>query len=79
MGSRLMQPTLTAGEVSPSLHARVDINRYAAGLKRCRNFIVRPYGGAETTPRIALPGARGDGRERLREILDEIVRRLDPG
>lgn len=47
MGAKLLQPTLTAGEVSPSLHGRVDLNRYSAGLKRCRNFIVRPYGGVE--------------------------------
>lgn len=50
MGAKLLQPTLTAGEVSPSLHGRVDLNRYMAGLKRCRNFIVRPYGGVENRP-----------------------------
>lgn len=48
MGAKLLQPTMTAGEVAPSLYGRVDINRYAAGLKRCRNFIVRPYGGVES-------------------------------
>lgn len=47
MGVRLLQPTMTAGEVSPSLYGRVDIARYGAGLRRCRNFIVRPYGGVE--------------------------------
>jgi hypothetical protein len=50
MAAKLLQPTLTAGEVSPSLHGRVDINRYATGLKRCRNWIVRPYGGVENRP-----------------------------
>ena len=50
MGARLLQPTLTAGEVSPSLWGRVDLARYAAGLKQCRNFIVRPYGGVENRP-----------------------------
>lgn len=47
MGVHLLQPTMTAGEVSPSLYGRVDIARYASGLRRCRNFIVRPYGGVE--------------------------------
>lgn len=45
--TRLLQPSLTAGEMSPSLYARVDLARYQVGLKRCRNFIVRPYGGIE--------------------------------
>jgi hypothetical protein len=45
--TRLLQPSLTAGEISPSLYARVDTARYSTGLKRCRNFIVRPYGGVE--------------------------------
>lgn len=50
MGARLLQPTLTAGEISPSLWGRVDLARYASGLKQCRNFIVRPYGGVENRP-----------------------------
>lgn len=47
MGAKLLQPTMTGGELAPSLHGRVDIARYMASLKRCRNFIVRPYGGVE--------------------------------
>lgn len=50
MGARLLQPTMTAGELSPSLYGRVDLARYQAALKRCRNFIVRPYGGVENRP-----------------------------
>jgi hypothetical protein len=49
-GAKLLQPTLTAGELSPSLWGRVDINRYATGLRLCRNWIVRPYGGIENRP-----------------------------
>ena len=65
-GAKLLQPTLTAGEVSPSLHARVDINRYAAGLRRCRNFIVRPYGGIENRPGFRYADDAGDtGQHRL--------------
>lgn len=45
--TRLLQPSLTGGEVSPSLYGRVDTARYSVGLRRCRNFIVRPYGGVE--------------------------------
>jgi hypothetical protein len=39
------QPSFTTGELAPSLYARVDLARYYTGLKTCRNFIVRPYGG----------------------------------
>ena len=41
----IAQPSFTTGELSPSLQARVDLARYYTGLRTCRNFIVRPYGG----------------------------------
>jgi hypothetical protein len=42
---KLSQVSLTGGEVSPSLGARVDLARYATSLKTCRNFFVRATGG----------------------------------
>lgn len=60
MGAKLLQPTLTAGEVAPSLYGRVDINRYAAGLRKCRNFIVRPYGGVENRPGLRFIARTND-------------------
>lgn len=56
MGVHLLQPTMTAGEVSPSLYGRVDIARYSSGLRRCRNFIVRPYGGVENRTGLRFVG-----------------------
>lgn len=47
MPSPLLQPSLTAGEISPSLYARVDTARYQVALKTLYNFIVRPTGGVE--------------------------------
>jgi len=41
----LLQPSMTGGELSPSLHSRVDLARYLTSLKTCRNFIVQQYGG----------------------------------
>jgi hypothetical protein len=65
-GAKLLQPTLTAGEVSPSLYGRVDIARYGTGLRRCRNFIVRPYGGVENRPGFQyVDDAGDDGTHRL--------------
>ena len=40
-----IQPSFSGGELAPSLHARVDLAKYAVGLKTCRNFIVLAHGG----------------------------------
>lgn len=42
---KLGQVSLTGGEIAPSLHARVDLARYATSLKTCRNFCVSATGG----------------------------------
>jgi len=41
-----MQPTFASGEICPNLYARVDLAKYHAGLKVCRNFFILPQGGA---------------------------------
>jgi hypothetical protein len=48
--ARLLQPAFTRGEISPQLHARVDLALYQTGLKTLRNFIVRPQGGVSNRP-----------------------------
>lgn len=50
MGQGLIQPSFTAGELSPSMYGRIDFARYYSGLKTCRNFIVRQYGGVVNRP-----------------------------
>lgn len=40
------QPTLSGGELSPGLHGRVDLVRYATSVKQCRNVITKHTGGA---------------------------------
>ena len=40
-----IQPSFSGGELAPSLHARVDLAKYAVGLKTCRNFFVQAHGG----------------------------------
>jgi len=45
MPSALIQPSFSGGELAPSLHARVDLAKYAVGLKTCRNFLVQAHGG----------------------------------
>lgn len=50
MGIRKVQVGFSAGELSPSMYGRFDDPKYAQGLARCRNFIVRPQGPAEFRP-----------------------------
>lgn len=42
----VIQPSFNSGEISPSLHNRVDLDKYKSSLKTCRNFILHPQGGA---------------------------------
>ena len=45
-----IQPSFSGGELAPSLHARVDLAKYATGLKTCRNFFVQAHGGVDSRP-----------------------------
>ena len=54
---RLMQPSFASGEISPLLHARVDLARYATGLSLLKNMIVLPEGGVTRRPGLARLGA----------------------
>lgn len=67
--TKFLQPSFTGGELSPSLHARVDLARYGTSLRTARNFIVRPYGGVVNRP----------GTQFVGEVEDHAVRgRLVP-
>lgn len=43
---RPIQPAFSGGEVSPHIYARIDIEKYKLSLRKCRNFILHPHGGA---------------------------------
>lgn len=43
---RAYQPSFTAGELSPALGARVDLAKYATGLRTAINLFIHPHGGA---------------------------------
>ena len=45
-----VQTNFTAGELSPKLHGRVDITKYANGAETLENFIVQPHGGISRRP-----------------------------
>jgi hypothetical protein len=44
--AKQLQASLTGGEISPSLYGRTDLAKFATSLGACRNFFVRPTGGA---------------------------------
>lgn len=50
MANSLIQPSFAGGEISPNVYGRVDLAKYGVALRRCRNFIVRQYGGIENRP-----------------------------
>jgi len=48
--ARRIQPSFSGGEISPALHARVDLGKYSVGLATCRNSFVHPHGGVSNRP-----------------------------
>jgi hypothetical protein len=50
MGNSILQASFTSGELSPSMYGRLDFGKYYTGLKTCRNFIIRQFGGASNRP-----------------------------
>lgn len=42
---RTYQPSFTAGELSPALAARVDLAKFATGLRTASNLFIHPHGG----------------------------------
>jgi len=53
MGVEYAQSNLTAGELTPVLHARVDINKYNNGVATAENMIILPHGGMRRRPGLS--------------------------
>ncbi|MDR2946433.1 MAG: hypothetical protein LBV79_06785 [Candidatus Adiutrix sp.] len=53
-GLLTLQSSFTGGELSPSLSARVDFNKFGQGCKLLKNFKVQPHGGAVKRPGFLL-------------------------
>lgn len=51
-----LQSDFTAGELSPSLLARVDLAKYSKGARTMRNFFVQSHGPAVKRPGFVLLG-----------------------
>lgn len=53
---RAYQPSFTGGELSPALHARVDLAKYSTGLKTGLNVFLHPHGGASNRAGLEFCG-----------------------
>ncbi|MHA7847247.1 phage tail protein [Serratia sp. D1N4] len=67
MRANLIKTNFTAGEISPRLMGRVDINRYANGAKAIENAVCVVQGGVMRRPgtRFAAAAKYGDRKARL--------------
>jgi hypothetical protein len=73
---QISQRAFSAGEISPSLHARVDTKLYQTGLKSLRNFIIQQDGGVVNRPgTIYITGLKDQTVEgRLIKFINDDVR-----
>ena len=42
--------SFTAGELSPRLDGRIDLEKYFSGTKKLENMVIHPHGGASRRP-----------------------------
>ena len=54
MPASVLQGAFTAGELAPSLAARIDLEKYSKGCRLLKNFLVQPHGGAVKRPGFVL-------------------------
>lgn len=45
-----VQPSFAAGEITPALWGRVDLERWQSALRRCEHMLVMPFGGVVGRP-----------------------------
>lgn len=65
---RALQPSFTSGELSPALWARVDLAKYASGLKYAVNVFIHPHGGISNRSGLEFRGEVKDSTKRVKLI-----------
>ncbi|GAB3458466.1 phage tail protein [Insolitispirillum peregrinum] len=60
MTQRMFIPSFAGGELSPAMYGRVDLSKYAIGLRRCRNFLVHRTGGVSNRAGFRFLGTVAD-------------------
>lgn len=64
--STFSQRSFSGGELAPSLYSRVDTNKYATGLRTCRNMQVMSHGGAQNRAGTYFVGEVKDSTKTVR-------------
>lgn len=62
------KPSFSGGEFAPSLYARTDIQKYATGARKLRNFYVHPHGGISNRPGLKFVAKSKNTGEKVRVI-----------
>ena len=57
----MLQPSFAAGEISPDVASRVDLDKYASALLQAENVFIRPYGSAYRRPGTEYVAEIDDG------------------
>ncbi len=70
--AKAFQKSFTGGELSPSLHARTDLTKYANGLKQARNLFIGRQGGAYNRPGSIFGCVAKDPTKRVRLISFDL-------
>ena len=73
--STLMQPTFAAGELSPELRRRIDLQKYSAGAEIIKNMVVLPRGGVQsrTGLRMVATVKSSDKKPRLVDFVFSVT------
>ena len=80
-----LQASFSGGEFGPSLYGRTDIAQYSTACEIVENMIIRPYGGAISTPGTKFIGEVKDSTKKTRLIpfvfnrSDAYVIEMSPG
>ena len=64
----IMQASFAAGEISPEVAARVDLDKYQAALLQAENCFIRPYGSAYRRPGLKYAYKTDTGYKLLQEF-----------
>lgn len=63
-----IKASFSGGEFAPSLYARIDIQKYATGARKLRNFFVHPHGGISNRPGFKYIATAKNDEEQIRVV-----------
>jgi len=64
----ISQRAFSGGEITSSLYARTDVEKYVSALRTCRNFMVMRHGGATNRPGTTFINEVKDSTKKVRLI-----------